>query len=78
MNNLLNVSETADLSLAEGPLEHAKAAVGGELSMTNDHEGDGDLIMESSQHSPHQVLHHCVVLVLSRAVVSMQRDSGLS
>ena len=35
-------------------------------------------MMLPCQHSPHKVLHHGVILILTSAVVSMQGDRGLS
>ena len=61
--------------LTEGPLKHAKAAIGGKLGVPHDHKGDSDVMMEPGQHSPHEVLHRCLVLVLSFAVVSMQHET---
>ena len=46
--------------------------------MVDDHEGDGDGMVQSGHHSQHQVLHHCVVSVLASAVVSMQGDCDLT
>ena len=37
-----------------------------------------DGMVQSGHHSPHQVLHHCVVFVLASTVVSMQGDCSLT
>ena len=75
LNNLVNVSETADLSLTEAPL----VAIGGNVVKTTTMEEMVFLwCVKSCQHSLHHILHHCVILILPHAVVSMQRDNGLS
>ena len=42
--------------------------------MARDHEGESDVVMESSKHAPQQVSYHSIVLILTPAVVSMEVD----
>ena len=64
--------------MTEGLLEQPKAPVGEELRVAHYQEGKCDLFVEINQHYPCQVLHHVVVLILARAIVSMKVKVGLS
>ena len=42
--------------------------------MAGDHEGEGDVLVESGEHAPQQVSYHGVVLILTPTVVSVEVD----
>ena len=42
--------------------------------MACDHEGKGDVLVESSEHAPQQVSYNGVVLILTPTVVSVEVD----
>ena len=42
--------------------------------MAHDHKGQGDILVEPSEHAPQQVSYHSVVLVLTPTVVSVEVD----
>ena len=46
--------------------------------MASNHEVQLDGMVHTCEHSPHEILHHGVVLVLATAVVSMQTGSGFA
>ena len=46
--------------------------------MAGDHEGEGDVLVESGEHAPQQVSYHGVVLILTPTVVSVEVDVLLS
>ena len=46
--------------------------------MASNHEVQVDGLVQTCEHSPHEVLHHGVVLVLATAVVSVQTSDGLT
>ena len=46
--------------------------------MAYNQERQGDLLVETNQDSPSQILHHITVLVLARTIVSMQMQIGLA
>ena len=46
--------------------------------MAYNQERQGDLLVETNQYSPSQLLHHITVLVLARTIVSMQTQIGLA
>ena len=46
--------------------------------MASEQERQGNVLVTSCQHSPHQVLHHAGVLVLAAAVIRVQVDTTLA
>ena len=46
--------------------------------MASNHEVQLDGVVQTCEHSPHEVLHHGVLLVLATAVVSMQTGGGFA
>ena len=46
--------------------------------MASNHKVQPDGVVQTSEDSPHQVLHHGVVLILATTVVSMQTDGGFA
>ena len=46
--------------------------------MASNHEVQMDGLVQTCEHSPHEVLHHGVILILATAVVSMQTGSGFA
>ena len=46
--------------------------------MASNHEVQMDGLVQTLEHSPHEVLHHGVVLVPATAVVSMQTGGGFT
>ena len=73
-----DVIQAAYLRTAEHLLEKAKAAIWRELGVAYNQERQGDLLVETNQHSPSQILYHITVLVLARTIVSMQMQIGLA
>ena len=45
--------------------------------MTRNHEVQVDGLVQTCEHSPHEVLHHGVILVLATAAVIVQTGGGL-
>ena len=42
--------------------------------MSHDHEGKGDIIVQTSKHAPQQVSYHSIVLILTPTVVRMEMN----
>ena len=72
------VVQRADVGFSELPLNETETGVGGELGVASNHEVQVDGLVQTCEHSPHEVLHHGVVLVLVTAVVSVQTSGGLT
>ena len=72
------VVQGADVGSAKLPLDEAETGIRGELSVASNHEVQMDGLVQTSEHSPHEVLHHGVILVLATAVVSMQTGGGFA
>ena len=72
------VIQRADIGTAKLPLDEAKTRIAGKLSVASDHEMQPNGVVQTCEDSPHQVLHHGVVLILATAVVSMQTGGGFA
>ena len=46
--------------------------------MASNHKEQVDGVVQTCEHSPHEVLHHGVILILATAVVSMQTGGGFT
>ena len=66
------VVQRADVGSAKLPLDETETGVRGELCVASDHKVQMDGLVQTCEHSPHEVLHHGVIFVLATAVVSMQ------
>ena len=55
-----------------------KTGVRGELCVASNHEVQIDGLVHTCEHSPHEVLHHGVIFVLTTTVVSMQTGGGFA
>ena len=66
------VVQRGDIGLAKLPLDKAETGIRGELGVASDHEVQMDGLVQTCEHSPHEVLHHGVIFILATAVVSMQ------
>ena len=65
------VVQRADVGSAKFPLDEAKTGIRGELCVASNHEVQRNGLVQTSEHSPHEVLHHGVILILATTVVSM-------
>ena len=66
------VVQGADVGSAKLPLDEAETSVRGELCVASDHEVQMDGLVQTCEHSPHEILHRGVIFILATAVVSMQ------
>ena len=71
------VVQQADVGTPKLSVE-AKTGTRGELSVASDHKVQFDGVVQTSEDSPHQILHHGVVLILATAIVSMQTGGGFA
>ena len=55
--------------------DEAKTGIRGKLCVASNHEMQ---MVQTCEHSPHEVLHHGVILVLTTAVVSMQTGDSFT
>ena len=78
LNYMSQVVQRADVGAAKLSLDEAKTSIGGELCVASIHKVQPDGVVQTSEDSPHQVLHHGVVLILATTVVSMQTDGGFA
>ena len=58
--------------LTKGLLHQTKAPIWNKLCVANWKKRDLDFRMQSDQDTPHQILHHVFVFVLSRAIINME------
>ena len=72
------IIQRADVGTAKLPLDEAKTGIRRELGVASNQKVKPDGVVKTSEDSPHQVLHHGVVLVLATAVVSMQTGGGFA
>ena len=72
------VVQRADIGLAKLSLDETKTGVRGELGVTRNHKVQMDGLVQTCEHSPHEVLHHGVILILATAVVSEQTGGGFA
>ena len=72
------VIQRADVGSAKLPLDEAETGVRGELGVASNHEVQSDGLVQTCEHSPHEVLHHGVIFILATAVVSMQTGGGFA
>ena len=77
LNCMSQVVQQADVGAAKLSLDEAKTSIGGELCVASNHKVQPDGVVQTSEDSPHQVLHHGV-LILATTVVSMQTDGGFA
>ena len=72
------VVQRADIGLAKLSLDETETGVRGELGVTRNHKVQMDGLVQTCEHSPHEVLHHGVILILATAVVSVQTGVGFA
>ena len=72
LDYMSQVVQRADIGSVKLSLNETKTGVRGELCVASNHEVQMDGLVQTCEHSPHEVLHHGVILVLATAVVSMQ------
>ena len=77
VTTILGTDQLADVT-CRGLLDYMSQVIGGELSVASNHEVQMDGLVQTCEHSPHEVLHHGVILILATAVVSMQTGSGFA
>ena len=78
VDDCLQVSEAGDVVAPESLLQQTKAPVGGKLCVPCNKKVEGDGPVLASQHSPGTVPQHVAILVLPRAVVTVQAGISLS
>ena len=78
LNYMSQVIQRADVGAAKLSLDEAKTSIGRELCVASNHKVQPDGVVQTSEDSPHQVLHHGGVLILATTVVSMQTDGGFA
>ena len=69
-----NVSHAVDFRTLEEALEEPKTLVRAELGVPNNQKRIGNVSVSFCHHSPHQVVDHRVVFVLSSTVVRVKED----
>ena len=74
LNHPRYIVKASNFGATESLFKQSEALVGGEFCVPHC-QGQGNLLVQSCQDLPCQVLHDIVVLVLSATVVSMQMDS---
>ena len=72
LNYISQVVQVADVGSLKLPLDKAETGVRRELCVASDHKVQMDGLVQTCEHSPHEVLHHGVIFVLATAVVSIQ------
>ena len=78
LDYMSQVVQRADVGFTELPLDEAETGIRGELCVASNHEVQVDGLVQTCEHSPHEVLHHGVILVLATTVVSMQTGGGFA
>ena len=71
-DNSCNAGHAVDLRAPEEALEEAKTPVRTELGVSNNQKRVDNVSVSACHHSPHQVVDHCIVFVLSCAIVRMK------
>ena len=78
VDNCLQVCEAGDIMAPESLLQQTKAPVGGKLCVPCNKKVEGDGPVLAVQHSPGTVPQHVAIVVLPRAVVTVQACISLS
>ena len=65
-------SSRHDVGSVKRPLDEAETGIRGELCVASNQEVQMDGLVQTCEHSSHEVLHHGVIFILATAVVSMQ------